>query len=77
MSVDPSPVPSWFTDANEPGPCPCGEQLTEDVLAMEGPYGMVRWFHPDCLDFLAYELDDDEIEELEEDDEESDEDQVQ
>jgi hypothetical protein len=56
------PVPGWFDDPEEIAPCPCGQPFGEDCLMVEGEV-LKRWFHEDCLGFLEYEMDEDELEE--------------
>lgn len=63
---DPSPIPRWMTDVDEPGPCPCGRPLDPNVIPVEGDAGLVRWFHEECLSFLEYEMSPEEIEEKQE-----------
>ena len=56
-------IPDWFDDPEQVAPCPCGQPLTEGCLMVEGDAPLKRWFHPDCLGFLEYEMDEDELEE--------------
>lgn len=60
---DPLPVPNWFDDPEEIGPCPCGYPPDESCMMIEGDAGLGRWFHFECLDFLEKEMSDEEIEE--------------
>lgn len=60
---DPCPIPSWLDDSNQVGPCPCGNPFDESCISVEGDVPLTRWFHPQCLDFLEKEMDEEEIEE--------------
>ena len=60
---EPHPVPAWFDDPEEVAPCPCGRPLDDSCLLVEGDVALKRWFHENCLRFLEYEMDEDEIEE--------------
>ena len=62
-SLDPIPVPNWLADVDQVAPCPCGRPLDEDCIPIEGETGLGRWFHTECIDWIEYELDDEEIEE--------------
>lgn len=60
--TDPVFIPSWLDDPESMGPCPCGMPPDDDCMVIEGDV-LSRWFHPDCLDFLEKEMDEEEIEE--------------
>jgi len=62
---DPMPVPAFMTDPQRIAPCPCGRPPTEEAMFIEGTTLLTRWFHPECLDFLKYEMGGREFEELE------------
>lgn len=61
---DPTPIPNWLDDPEQVAPCPCGGDFDpKNCLMVEGDVGLTRWFHPECLDFLEKEMDEEEIEE--------------
>jgi hypothetical protein len=62
-SDDPTPIPNWMDDSEQVGPCPCGEPFDpDDCIVVEGDAELARWFHEECINWLEYEMTDEELE---------------
>ncbi len=59
-------VPSWLTDPEAVGPCPCGNPPDDNTIIVNGADGLRRWFHEPCMSFLRYEMGEEQIQDMEE-----------
>jgi hypothetical protein len=43
-------IPPWLANPELAAPCPCGEPMGSEFWLVKGETGLVRLFHPDCIE---------------------------